>query len=295
MLTQRLYSDIAADLATLEAFLRGIDLHKGPDRLRQLAQNIDLIERANQSGTLDALSSRPDLEDLVWSLVDAAEFSDLYAGLHTESPSVLKPLFRKALRGTLHPGKETPHRSNIGRNTAFELRLASGLRLAGANVELGKRADLIIEHAGARIYIECKRPFSAASIRPNIEEARRQLRKRLDSDAHPVTAGVVAISASRAVNYTGSRLFVADTPRALRNLADDLIQLHQANSADYDRLPDLRILGVLYHLQTPAYVKSIPLLTAASQAVAFMSGPALQTAFPVSWGEPLRNLLLNAL
>ena len=295
MFYQLQYPEIINDLVQLESFLLSLGLHKGTDRLRQLAKHVATIDQAHQSGTLDALSNREDVEDLVWSLVDAVEFSDIYAGLHSESPEILKPLFRKALQGTLHPGLETAHRSNIGRNTAFELRLASGVRRAGGQVQLGQRADLVINHAGARVYVECKRPFSANSIRANIEEARKQLRKRLDQDGHPVTAGVVAISASRAVNYSGSRLFVANEPSGLRNLADDLIQLHQANSADFDQLPDLRILGILYHVQIPAYVKSIPLLTAASQAVVFISGAAMQTVFPVSRGEPIKNLLQNAL
>ena len=295
MLLQRQYSEIAADLARLESFLDGLGLHKGRDRLRQLAEHVTMIEQAYRSGTLDALTDRGDVEDLVWSLVDAIEFSDIYAGLHSESPEVLKPLFRKALRGTLHPGQETAYRSNIGRNTAFELRLASKIQQVGGQVQLGQRADLVIDHAGARIYVECKRPFSADSIRANIEEARKQLRKRLDKDSHPVAAGVVAISASRAVNFSGSRFFLAKHPAALSNLADDLRQLHQTNSADFDRLPDLRILGVLYHVQIPAYVKSLSLLTAASQAAVFLSGAAMKTTFPVSHGEPLKNLLHSAL
>jgi hypothetical protein len=295
MLSQRQYSEIVRDLTRLESFLLGLGLHKGTDRLRQLAKHVITIDQAYRSGTLGALSDREDVEDLVWSLVDAMEFSDIYAGLQGESPAVLKPLFRKALQGTLHPGKETAYRSNIGRNTAFELRLASGIRRAGGQVQLGQRADLVIDHAGARVYVECKRPFSANSIKANIEEARKQLRKRLDKDDHPMTAGIVAISASRAVNYSGSRLFVADEPRALRNLADDLIELHRVNSADFDRLSDLRILGILYHVQIPAYVKSIPLLTSASQAVVFMSGAAMQTMFPVSHGESIKDLFKNAL
>jgi hypothetical protein len=292
--SQRQYSEILDALADLETFLRGLGLHKGPDRLRQLAKKVEIIEQANTSRTLACLEQREDHEELVWSLVDAVEFTDIYAGLKDEPPAVLKPLFRKALQGTLHPGRETAYKSNVGRNTAFELRLAAGIRKAGASVHLGLAADLAFDHSGARVYIECKRPFGIPSIRPNVIEARRQLRTRLDADSHPLVVGLVAVSVSRAIN-PGSRLFVADDPAALRNLASDIQSIHATNSSDYDRLPDLRILGILYHVFTPAYVRSIPLLTAASQALLFLSGAAIKASFPVSNGAPLKSLLQAAL
>jgi hypothetical protein len=99
VLSQRQFSEIAADLARLEFFLHGLGLHKGRDRLRQLAAHVTTIEQTSRSGTLDALTERDDVEDLVWSLVDAVEFSDIYAGLHSESPEILKPLFRKDTLG----------------------------------------------------------------------------------------------------------------------------------------------------------------------------------------------------
>jgi len=293
-LSQRQYSEIIADLSALENFLRGLGLHKGPDRLRQLAKNVATIDAALKAGTLISLEEREDVEDLVWSLVDAQEFVKIYEGLKDEPPDVIKPLFRKALQGTLHPGRETSYKSNIGRNTAFELRLAAGLRKAGAQVQLGQRADLIIDHAGVRVYVECKRPFVSSTIRANIEEARKQLRNRLNADAHPLCIGLVAISVSRAIN-PGSRLFVADAPNALQNLTNDLLQIHRENSADLYNLPDLRLAGILYHIYTPAYVKSVPLLTAAGTTVLFLSQAAMRSNFPVSGGEALKSLLQVAL
>lgn len=293
-LSQRQYPEIIADLAALESFLRGLGLHKGPDRLRQLAKNVAIIDAALKAGTLDSLEKRKDVEDLVWSLVDAQEFIKIYEGLKDEPLDVMRPLLRKALHGTLHPGRETAYKSNIGRNTAFELRLAAGLRKAGAQVHLGQQADLILDHAGVRVYVECKRPYIPSTIRANIEEARKQLQRRLNVDTHPQCIGLVAISVSRAIN-PGSRLFVADAPNALQNLANDLLQIHKDNSADLYDLPDLRLAGILYHIYTPAYVKTVSLLTAAGQTVLLMSHSAMQSNFPVSGGEALKSFLQVAL
>src|SRR5713226_6092627 len=170
--------------------------------------------------------------------------------VHNYDPVITKKLLQKALKGPLHPGHETAG-SNIGRNTVFELRLGAALRQAGANVTLGQQADIMIDHAGAHIYIECKRPFYEHNIRQNVMRARAQLRQRLDTDPHQPTVGMVAISVSKAVN-PGSNMFVVNDDSDLRSLSQEAERLHRQYSRDYDRLLHPRLIGVVYHLFTPA-------------------------------------------
>ena len=66
---------------------------------------------------------------------------------------------RKALKGPLGPDDETDA-SNLARNTVFELLLGSRFLRTGANPTLGQQADLLIDHFGSHLYIECKRPQS---------------------------------------------------------------------------------------------------------------------------------------
>jgi len=288
------YSAILAKLRAFQSYLAGLGLRRGPHRLQQLVDCVDVCEKARQKGQLGFLQQRPDVDDLVWSLVEGTEFARIYEGLRGYDPTVIRGLMQKALRGPLHPNLEAPHNSsNTARNTTFELRLGAGLRARGAEVILGDQADLVVDYAGARVFIECKRPFSHHTVRKHVREARRQLKRRLDADPHSVKAGIVAISISKAAN-PGSHLFVARNWHALQDLSNDIISLHQQHSADYDRLVDLRLIGILYHLFTPAYVESDHLLTAAAQTVAFFSGPAVQTMLPIS-GQPLESLLYDAL
>lgn len=289
---QRLYAEIIGDLEEFEAYLATLRLRRAPDRLRAITTKLKEIEVARIQNQLPSLNKRPDVAELVWSLVEGQEFAEIFRGIRDYDPATIKRLMQKALKGPLHPNEETGA-SNIGRNTVFELRLGAGLRRAGAKVGLGQQADLLLDHAGAHIYIECKRPLYERSIRRNVIKARTRLRKRFDSDPHRTTVGLVAISLSKAVN-PGSRMFIAHEADALRRLANDVNHLHQQYSNDYDRLIDTRLIGILYHLYTPALVSGNG-LTAASQVDIFLDGPSMRAMFPVSDGEPLKELLFSAL
>jgi hypothetical protein len=289
------YSEIIARLHAFDGYLASLDVRRGPDRLRQLIRCVEQCEEARQKGQLELLQQRPDVEDLVWSLVEGTEFARIYEGIQGHEPAKIGGLMQDVLSGPLHPRLEAPHNaSNRARNTAFELRLGAGLLAQGAEVTLGSQADLMVDYKGVRLFVECKRPLHPHSIRKNVEKARRQLQQRLNDDSHAHSAGIVAISVSKAVN-PGSRLFRADDPDALRSLSKDIISLHQQHSADYDRLVDLRLIGILYHLFTPAYVESDHLLTAAAETVVFLSGSAVQTMFPISDGQALKSLLYDVL
>ncbi len=288
---QRLYAEILAELETFEAYLTNLRLRRAPDRLRGVMAKLKEMEVARIQNRLLSLNKRADVAELVWSLVEGQEFADIFRGIRDYNPMIIKKLLQKALKGPLHPGHETGV-SNVGRNTVFELRLGAALRQAGATVSLGQQADIMIDHGGAHIYIECKRPFYEHSIRQNVMRARAQLQQRLDADPHQPTVGVVAISVSKAVN-PGSNMFVVNDDRDLRSLSQEAERLHKQYSSDYDRLLDPRLIGMAYHLFTPALLRKKGLLIAASQVDIFLDNPSIQTMLPVS-GETLKKLFLVA-
>ena len=290
---QRQYAEIIRDLEAFDGYLTSLRPRSAPHRLRRMIARLREIEEARVQGTLAELHTRPDVVELVWSAVEAQEFADIFHGICDYDSTTVRSLMQKALRGPPHPVQETADRSNLGRNTTFELHLGAALRRAGASVTLGQRADLCIDHGGAHVYVECKRPFSEHGIRRNITRARAQLQQSFGCDAHPVTLGLVAISVSKALN-PGSNMFLVDDAESLRSLTDDVQRLHMLYGSDYDRLVDLRLIGLLYHVFTPALVKNSGLV-AASHSEIFLYTPSLQVNFPVSYGQPIKDLLLRAL
>jgi hypothetical protein len=289
---QRQYAEIISDLEAFDAYLTSLRLRGAPHRLRRMIAKLREIEKARVQGTLASLQARPDLPELVWSAVEALEFANIFQGIRDYDAATLKSLMQKALKGPLHPLQETSDRSNLGRNTTFELHLGAAFRRAGASIALGQRADLRLDHGGAHVYVECKRPFSEHGIRQNITRARTQLKQRFSSDPHPVTLGLVAISVSKALN-PGSNMFLVDDAQSLRSLTNEVQRIHKLYGSDYDRLVDLRLIGILYHVFTPALVKTSGLV-AASHFEIFLHTPSMQINFPISNGQPLKDVLLRA-
>jgi hypothetical protein len=232
--------------------------------------NIKKVQKACAENRAASLNNDPRLVELVWSFVDGQQWTAIYRGLREYDPKVLKWMLWRALKGPTNPLEETLS-SNGARNTAFELLLAGKLQDAGASVKVGERADILFEHAGARLYIECKRPFQESTIAENVSEARDQLRKLLDADTQPGSVGsLVAIDVSKVLN-PGSNWFMVDEPHSLEQLTKDVKRLHERHASDYTSVIDIRLGGMLYYLCTPAYVrKSQHPLYAVSHAEFFL-------------------------
>jgi len=167
------YREIVRDLEDLQACLTSLGLRRAPVRLHGIIANLKEIEQARAENQLASLNAHPRVAELVWSVVEAQELADIFRSLQGYEPQVMKRLMQKALTGPLQPIHETLN-SNIARNTVFELALGARLRRAAAGVTMRQQADLLVDHAGARLYIECKRPLYEHSIRRNIEKARRR-------------------------------------------------------------------------------------------------------------------------
>ncbi len=227
------------------------------------------------------------MHGLVWSLIEGQEFAEIFRGIAGYDPEVVRELMRKALKGPLRPEDETDN-SNQARNITFELLLGSRFRRAGANPTLGKQADISIDHFGSHVYVECKRPRSEQRIEDNIARALGQLRDRFASDPRPdSSAGLVAISISKAVNPESKWLCVDKEADIEPNLTREAEQIHAQYGRDYERRSDRRIIGMLYHILAPVRVRGhdgLPLF-AASQIDVWLDKGGVRKVFPVSVDE----------
>jgi len=180
--------------------------------------------------------------------------------------------------------------SNEARNTLFELRLGAALRAAGASVTLGGLADLVVDHAAFRLYVECKRPLAEHNIARRADEACSQLRSRFHADSHPNAVGMVAISTSRSLNAGGNKmLFVERESDIEPSLTSDLQRIYDSYCGAVCSQIDFRIIGVICHVFTPVLVKPNRRLIAASQFDVFL-GDHLRSVLPVT-GDELKALL----
>ncbi len=286
----RKYGDIANDLDEFVSYLTRLRVEP-LDRMRHALANIREIEKACSQGRAAALELERDsrLPELIWSLVEGAELSEIFRGMQGYDEAVVKRLMRRAANGPVDPRMETQN-SNEARNTLFELRLGAALHAAGASITLGGLADLVVDHAGFRLYVECKRPLGEHNIARRADEACSQLRARFDADSHPNAVGMVAISTSRALNGGGNKmLFVKRESDIEPSLTRDLRRIYDSHCSAVRSQVDLRIIGVICHVFTPVLVQTTRRLIAASQFDVFL-GDHLGNALPVT-GDKLKALL----
>jgi len=258
------YQQILDKLKDLDSWLSALGLSNRADRIRLHISNIRKLEEARENGTLRKLAENRGNVQLMWSLIEAMEFADIYIHLRNYKPNILQKKLRAALKGPADPCAEMPSSSsNIGRNTMFELNLAGRLHCQGVPVYLETNPDILFNIGLAKIYIQYKRPFLEDKLSRNISSARRQLTRDLNKSNDNSARGVIAISVSRVLN-PGDNYFHVNTEYGMKRLADDV----QAIAQKYDswkRIVDTRIIGILFHLITPAFVEDISLLTAAQQ------------------------------
>jgi hypothetical protein len=114
---------------------------------------------------------------------------------------------------------------------------------------------------------------------------------RRSNDPANEIGGLVAISISKALN-SGVKMVFADDEAGLTRLGDDIASIRREYPDDHNRQADFQLVGMFYHLFTPAYVRSTGRLTCATETHLFAVTDSLRDSFPLS-GERLQQLFNN--
>lgn len=289
-LANRTYSALLESLALLERLLQSAGLGDAElKRLRSHASRVEKLEAARIAGTLDAV----DRDLTLWSMIESTEFADIYHGMATYDARVLADKFKLILKGPDHPSDETES-SNLARNTAFELNLASRLRSQGSDITLPHNPDILCKLQGVEVFIQCKRPFSVQNIPRNITRAAQQLTRDLDSAADRNARGVIALSVSR-VSNAGEKMYRAPSSAAV---TAGLMQETRTLVEPYpwNLIKDDRIIGSVFHIITPCVIEDIGNLLGPAQQLTTYPAPLrseadrniLRTLFMTNWAGPKR-------
>ena len=139
--------------------------------------------------------------------------------------------------------------------------MAAAFAKATVPVDL-EQGDLSIQVEGRSVAVECKRPFSYAKLDANVMDASRQLIRRYTEHPAPEKArGIVTISISKMENKGGRFLRVSresELSPIVDGLFDKFVTRFQKVSA---KIRDPRTVAVLLHLNAPAMVEDLRLLT----------------------------------
>jgi hypothetical protein len=246
------HNSLLGDLATLDSWLVSMGVPtRSTDRIHRLLRLLNELNPRNVGPALRI--TREERRLYMYSLAELVEFHQIFTWLNEEDPRVLGPKLMRALSGSVDPLEESVTNS-VGRNTMFELSLASEWRRAGLGVAIGE-PDLRLILGQQEFLVECKRPFDWTGVVRGLKDAGRQL-KRNGALAKPGAAkGVIAISLSRII-AGGEQVFLADSMADKSKLQQIIERELAANRWRWwSRIRfDQSIAAVLFHLSLPADV-----------------------------------------
>lgn len=249
-LTLPSHNSLLGDLSELDTWLAGMGVPtRSSDRIHQLIELLRGLKPPRLAPTI----TREEQRQYMYALAELVEFHQIFTWLKQDDPAMLRPKLMRSLSGSLDPADESA-KNNVGRNTIFELSLASEWRRAGLNVVIGE-PDLRLILGPQEFVVECKRPFDWSGIVRCLKDAKHQLRKSAARATAGAPKGVIAVSLSKIV-ARGERIFGADST-ADKSKLGEIIESELAanrwrwwNKVQFDD----SIAGVLFHLSLPADV-----------------------------------------
>jgi len=254
------WREIAIDVERALAMCRRLGLGDLVERSRfaqyqeRLTHLIGALEGGGQEGARAAFIA--DRATHGTALAECSELATLIPFLESCERAVIRPKLERVLLGPTLPTDEDQN-SSIGRNMLFELNLAAKLWVAGLNPTLGEHPDLSCEIESRRLLIECKRPASVGGARKAIARARRQIVQNL-KECRPGSRGVIAVSLTRIVN-AGDKLLVYRGEAEGREALRTALNSGREPLADSCRALSDHIMGMIWHMVTPAVDEDIPL------------------------------------
>jgi len=183
-------------------------------------------------------------------LFESTEVIDIHRGLLGLEGDNIEDSLRKFTAGcTLLTDKRRAGK-NLARNVGFELDIAASFRECELPITLKPPADLWVDIGTTRIALECKRPFSDASIGANLDNGFRQLRHRYREHSTPSDVrGILALSGSKMEN-DGSRFLKGDDLADLNCSIEHVSNGFVAKTEPFwDHARDDRTIGIVVCLR----------------------------------------------
>jgi len=245
-------NSLLGDLAVLDQWLASMGVPgRSTDRIHRLIQLLTELNPRNVGAALEITQEERRL--YMYSLAELVEFHQVFTWLNEEDPRVLGPKLIRALSGSVDPFEESSSNS-VGRNTMFELSLASEWRRAGLKVAIGE-PDLQLVLGQQEFLVECKRPFDWTGVVRCLKNASRQLKRSGALTKPGAPKGVIAISLSRII-AGGEQILLAGSMGDKSKLQEIIEHELAANRWRWwTRIRfDESIAAVLFHLSLPADV-----------------------------------------
>ncbi|KPL00628.1 MAG: hypothetical protein AMJ90_07940 [candidate division Zixibacteria bacterium SM23_73_2] len=252
-ISKQSYSDLRNGLTKTKQWLIGLNIPFDKSRFGQYEKNVELLDEHYKKGEVKELLRRTDFEDIVVSLNESTELVEIYEQLKYLNPELLRKKLKLIIGGPFLTKNESSEKgTNLARNIFYELYTMAVLKHAGFEILPELPSDVAFTFESKIILFECKRPQTKGSVESNFFKAVKQLTKNLNSLNELNSKGIVSISVSKILNR-GDKLLIGRDQNNLANKIDSILgEIVRENKYLYKKVIDPRIIGVFYHLNTPA-------------------------------------------
>jgi hypothetical protein len=258
---RRSYREQATALSEAATWIEGLGIRVSATRIARYVKIIKMLADYHEGGDVTILRRKYGDDVLLNTLSECDTVIAIFDGLRTIVSPGLTERLKLFVAGRDLLFLETSDSNNIARNIGFELEIASAFAKAGTPIDLD-HGDLSVQIEQTWLALECKRPFSYGKLESNLRDACQQLFLRYEADQLPATArGMVAVSISKVEN-AGRTVLGIQREDELSGIVDQLIEnCVRTFRSVWARVRDPRTIAILLHLNVPAMVEDIKLLT----------------------------------
>ncbi len=223
------YESFSLDLDAAVEWISSLGITYERTRIGEYKRAINILLEVYKSKDLE--KTRREFVRLVTALFEARDLIAIHKGLSGKYDSEIREHIKKYATGPADYRKEVVSASsNLARNIAFELLVASKLVSSGIGLDFSIKSDVAAIYDRRSILFECKRPQSEDKLEANIKSAFKQLERKYKNPVRARHRGIIAIDISKLFNPE-FMLYVqpnaASLQHALSQIVDGFIEKNE--------------------------------------------------------------------
>lgn len=240
--------DFRSELGQTLQWLESLGIDYRPTRFGKYAR--DILQ--NTGKTLDA--------DSYDAPIEAHDLIVIHRGLASFTADVFLSKLKEFIAGPVHAKSErsdgTSHRA---RSIGLELLIASHFALGGFSVRFSPRADFEFTYNGVLFFVECKRPQSYGTVKTNLENAYKQLRRNYSASKDlEHTRGLVVMSIAKFSNPENRTLGLSTWDEYAKLREKLVLNFLERNRLLWNTSVHPNTMGVLGYIQIAAKIAERP-------------------------------------
>ncbi|MEN9367897.1 MAG: hypothetical protein RL489_2255 [Pseudomonadota bacterium] len=246
--TPHTIQEIAADYESAVSWLASVGFTIERGRLAEYRKVVSTLASDFPNQGWGDMSDPKRQKMVCTALLEVRELISIHRGLSGVDDKAATRDIKLYLKGPFSPESElSSSSSNRPRNIGFELYLNALFSCAGLRPVYGTTADLSFTLQDQTFFVEAKRPTSAKAAESLIDDANKQLSRRLKDFPGHKAKGIIALDLTKVINPENKVMPVFGEDHLHGLMYNEDRRQIGALSCFWNRKRHKRVVGVLLH------------------------------------------------